>query len=73
MALSKRKMKKLGIPDTAPHGLVVGDKFYLYGDEVATVIGVDGTSTNGVEYTWNGRTVKGLPPGKVDTKWEKCK
>ncbi len=73
MALSKRKMKKLGIPEMAPHGLTPGDKFYLYGNEVATVIAVDGTCTNGVIYTWNGRTVRGLPPGKLDTKWEKCK
>ena len=71
MALSKRKMKKLGIPVTVAHGLVVGDKFYLYGDEIGTVTKVEGTSFNGVTFEWNGRTLCGLPPGKEDTTWEK--
>lgn len=73
MALSKRKLKKLGIIDVRPHGLSAGDKFYLYGTEIATVVSVEGTALNGVTYTWNDRTFHGLPPGKSDTTWEKVK
>jgi hypothetical protein len=71
LALSKRKKKKLGIVDVTPHGLVAGDRFYVYGTEVGTVVSVEGDAPNGVTFTWNDRTVVGLPPGKVDTTWEK--